>query len=112
MNVVGGASKLFKYFIRTYNPKSIISYADKRYSNGNIYQKLGFEFSHNSVPNYFYFVNNKMKLYPRIKFQKHKLSRLLKNFDENKSEVENMYVNGYRRIWDCGNMIFIWKRDS
>ena len=42
-NVIGGASKLFKYFIKNYNPNEIISYADKRWSNGMLYNILNFE---------------------------------------------------------------------
>ncbi len=104
--VVGGASKLYSYFIRNYNPESVISYADRRYSNGNLYKKLGFEFSHNSSPNYWYFKNSSFNLYSRIKFQKSKLYNLLENFDNKKSEIENMKNNGYLRIFDCGNIIY------
>ena len=31
-HVIGGASKLLKYFERNYKPKSIITYADRRFS--------------------------------------------------------------------------------
>ena len=110
LNIVGGSSKLFKYFIRNYDPRSVVSYADRRHSSGKMYKKLGFEFSHVSAPNYFYFKLLDMVLYPRIKFQKHKLSKLLENFHADISEVENMYNNNFRRIWDCGNMIFVWKK--
>jgi hypothetical protein len=107
ITVVGGASKLLKYFERQYKPKSIISYADKRYSNGNLYNKLGFTFSHNSNPNYWYFKNGTFNLYSRIIFQKHKLKNLLELFDKNKSETQNMIDNNYLIIFDCGNMVFI-----
>ena len=109
LNVVGGASKLFKYFIRNYNPKTIVSYADKRHSGGQLYKTLGFEHSHDSAPNYFYFKHGNIILYPRVKFQKHKLEKKLENFDLNLSESKNMFNNGYRKIWDCGNMIYVWK---
>ena len=105
ISVVGGASKLYKYFIRNYKPKSVISYANRRYSDGNLYDKLGFKFSHFSTPNYWYFKNNQ-KLYSRIMFQKHKLKDLLESYDSNKSEIENMIANNYQRIFDCGNIIF------
>jgi len=110
INVVGGASKLFKYFTRNYDPQSIVSYADRRHSNGNMYNKLEFEHSHVSAPNYFYFKNGQIELYPRIKFQKHKLEKQLESFDPELSEVENMFNNNYRRIWDCGNIIYIWTK--
>ena len=38
---------------------------------------------------------------------KHKLTKLFDNFDNLKTEVENCYNNGLRRIWDCGNLIFV-----
>ena len=34
--------KLLKYFERNYKPKSIITYADRSYSQGNMYKQLGF----------------------------------------------------------------------
>jgi len=103
--VIGGASKLLKYFERNYKPKSIISYANRRWSKGNLYEKLGFEFIKNTNPNYFYYKDR--KLYNRLKFQKHKLKDLLENFDENKTEYENMLDNNYRIIFDCGQKVYI-----
>lgn len=35
-----------------------------------------------------------------------KLSKLFKNFDENKTEVENMKANNFYQVFDCGNYIF------
>ena len=35
-----------------------------------------------------------------------KLSKLLENFDENKTEVENMKANIFYQIFDCGNYVF------
>ncbi len=108
--VIGGASKLYRYFVNNYKPSSIISYADRRYSNGGLYKKLGFEFSHYSKPNYWYFKLPDITLLNRLKFQKYKLKNLIENFNENKSELENMINNGYKRIFDCGNIIYTKKR--
>jgi hypothetical protein len=107
--IIGGFSKLLKYFINNYNPSSIITYADRRYSNGNVYEKNGFTFLHNSDPNYFYNIGQK-DLYSRVVFQKHKLKNKLEKFDENLTEWENMVNNGYDRIWDCGNKVYYWKK--
>ncbi len=107
--VIGGASKIFKYFIRNYNPQSLISYADLRYSNGALYEKLGFNKLKNSSPNYFYFkINNASKLMSRVQFQKHKLQDKLEIFDPELTEYQNMLNNGYDRIWDCGNCVYSW----
>ena len=104
-SVIGGANKLLKYFINKYNPKSIISYANRRFSNGSIYETLRFKKIGVSAPNYFYFKDSSV-LESRNKYQKHKLSKLLPDFNENLSEAENMFKNGYRRIYDCGNLVY------
>jgi len=87
--VVGGASRLFKQFIKDFNPKSIVSYSDRRWNTGNLYKMLGFTFSHNATPNYFYFnlKQNTDKLYSRLQFQKHKLKDKLDNFKPNLSNT-------------------------
>ena len=43
-NIVGGASKLLSYFKKNYKPKRIISYADRDWSDGGLYYKIGFKF--------------------------------------------------------------------
>jgi hypothetical protein len=106
-NIPGAFSKLLKYFKDSYDFKSLISYADKRFSIGNVYLNNGFKLINESKPNYFYFHKNKSnELLSRVKFQKHKLKDKLNVFDENKTEWENMKYNGYNRIWDCGNYVF------
>jgi len=104
--VLGGASKLLKTFIRRYNPKTIISYSDNRFSNGDMYSKLGFELDRNVPQDYFY-----VKGDARIRKSKFKRSSLkslaekgLIEFDAELSEIENVKNNGYNRIWDAGKM--------
>jgi len=104
-SVVGGSSRLFKYFISNYEYDKIISYADRRYSNGNMYNVLGFKLSHKSGPNYWYFEKDYI-LRHRSRYQKHKLGDVLSNFDDGLSEFENMVNNGWNRIWDCGNLVY------
>lgn len=109
-SVIGGASKIWKYFIKNYKPDSILSFCDRRWSDGRIYHKLGMKMIELTPPNYKY-VKNKQFL-SRLQCQKHKLSRLLDFFDHNKTEYENMFINGYRRIWDCGNYKFVWRKEN
>ncbi|MFW6246922.1 MAG: DUF7487 domain-containing protein [bacterium] len=103
--IIGGASKLLKYFIKNHNPTSITTYADRRYSNGELYKKLGFEHISNTQPNYFYFKKNKLERYHRFNFRKDVLVK--KGYDINKTEHEIMTERGYLRIYDGGNMKFI-----
>jgi hypothetical protein len=113
---VGCAQKLFKYFIEKFKPKSIISYANRRwaYKNKNVYMTLGFQYRGESEPNYYYFKLtgvNSLKLYSRNNFQKHKLKNIddIKDFyDNNLSESDIMFNAGYRRIYDSGNLVYVW----
>jgi transposase len=107
LRVVGGASKLFSNFISTYSPKEVHSYADRRISNGNVYGKLGFTFSHNTPPNYYYIIGKNRS--NRLNWQKKLLDKKLKFYDPNLTEEENMKLNEYYRIYDCGNKLYIWK---
>ena len=104
-HIPGGAGKLLKYFEKTYKPKSLISYADRRWSQGKLYAALGFTLDHISKPDYWYFKTNDLLLFSRMQFQKHKLKNVLSNYDEALTEVENMQNNGYFRIFDCGNLV-------
>jgi hypothetical protein len=107
--VVGGFSKLMKYFTKNHIG-SIITYVDCRYFNGGGYLKNGFKFIKHTEPNYFYFKNsNKPYLESRNKYQKHKLKDILPIFDETLTEYENMLNNKYLRIFDAGNLILIFE---
>jgi hypothetical protein len=105
VTVIGGFSKLLNYFSKNYYPKSVITYADKRFSVGTLYLKNGFTFLRESKPNYFY-MKNYRNPESREKYQKHKLKSILPIYDESLSEWQNMKNNKYDRVWDCGNLVF------
>lgn len=104
--VLGGFSKLIKHC----NQKHIISYIDRYIYNGKGYEKSGWKFLKNTPPSYIYFKNN--KIYNRLQFQKHKLSKVLENYDPNKTEFENMNANKYLRIYDCGTIKVEWNAEN
>ena len=105
-NVVGGASKLFKHFINEQNPESVVSYASRDWSSGNLYEKLGFEKSYQTKPNYWW-VKDKVRI-PRFSMRKSELKKQ-PFFDPSKSEFEMLTENGYYRIFDTGSLRYEWK---
>jgi len=105
LNVVGGASRLLKYFIDHYSPESIITFADRRYSNGNLYKSLGFKFLYNTQPNYFYFKKKSLHREYRYTYRKNVLVK--DGYDKNLTEFQIMDERGFFRIYDSGNMKFI-----
>lgn len=102
INVIGGADKLLKFFIKNYNPTKIITFADRRYSNGNLYEKLGFKFISYSKPNYWYCDFRNIVKYHRFNFRKDKIN--INN--DNKTEHEIMLENKLPRIYDSGLIKF------
>lgn len=110
--VVGGASKLWSRFLRDYNPDSVLSYADRRFSVGNVYLKLGFKNKGATPPNYFW--HNKFgEIVTRYDSQKHKLGSLLGDkFDSSLTEVENMEKSRNYRVYDAGSYRMVWNKGS
>jgi len=106
--VVGGASKLFKHFIKDKDPKSIISYCDLRYSDGDVYSKLGMQRKNDTPSNYWYVKGD--IVYPRYQCMKHKLSKKIPIFISKFTEVENMMINGFTKVYDLGNAKFTWEK--
>lgn len=85
-SVIGGASKLFKSFISKYHPKRIISYADKDWSTGNLYEKMGFAKTYETKPDYKYVKNYK-------RTHKSNFKKLEKD-----SKIE------FPKVYDCGKI--------
>lgn len=100
--VIGGASKMLKYFIDEYRPLKIDTYCDVSLSpspDNSVYQKIGFILEKYTDPGFSWVIDNKRV--HRLNFMKHKLV----NNGEDKSLTANeiMHKKGYYRIWDCGN---------
>lgn len=111
-HVIGGASKLIKHFIKNYNPESIYSYSDNRWSDweNNMYLKTGFDFISRSTPGYYY-TKDYITRFHRFNFRKQKLKEMGVNIE---GRTENKIMNdlGYVRIWDCGVAKFEYKNLS
>jgi hypothetical protein len=97
--IIGGASKLLKYFINNYKPLEIISYSDMSRSDGNLYEKIGFKLVSETEPNYYWVVDGIRR--HRFNFRKDKLVK--EGANSKKTELEIMSEGGYYRIFDCGS---------
>ena len=94
--VVGIASKLLKHFKRNYDWSEIFSYADRRWSDGNVYEKLGLSFIGETQPNYWY-IDRQKRIH---RFVLRKKPEEPKNI----TEWDIRQIQGWNRIWDCGNL--------
>lgn len=119
-SVVGAASKLLTHFIRNNNPNSIVSYADRRWSNGGLYYTLGFTLTtpRNYKGEYLYrpqsyYLNksNYIIREHRSNYTKDKIAIKFPNiYDEFLKEWDMMKLANYDRIWDSGIMKFVWTK--
>lgn len=107
-NISGGFSKMFKYALKKL-PGDYVSYADRCWGEGESYKYAGFEFSHYSAPNYWYYIDG-IK-YHRSSFMKHKLVEM--GYDKNKTEFQIMDedVKAFR-VYDCGNAVWKYKMNK
>ena len=109
---IGVGGKLFKYFVRNYNPSEVKSFADRRWSSTlkeNLYDKLGFMVDNVLKPDYHYVVG-KQRLH-KFGFRKQILLKRYPNhgLTENMTEHEMCQKLGFQRIYDCGLIKYIWK---
>ena len=107
-NVVGGASKLLKYFISLYHPDSIISFSSNDISDGNLYKVLGFETDYKYQPSYWYFRPGSLQRDHRSGWSKSEIVRkgFKEKVDESWTEFDTMKELGFFCIYDSGQ--FRW----
>ena len=109
-SIAGVASKLFKSFVSTYAPNEVISYCDKRWGQGGLYQQLGMTHISDTTPGYWYVSKNKRERHHRFKFTKGKLVK--DGHDPALTEKLIMQNLGFDRIWDCGHSKWKWIVDK
>lgn len=99
--VVGGFTKLLSYFRRQHPNIKIITFADLRWSQGDMYAEAGFSAEKILPPDYSYVIADKR--FHKFNFRHKQLSGM-KKYDPHLSERENTQAMGIRRIYDCGKI--------
>ncbi len=105
--VHGGLGKLAAFAMRDLILSRLTSYVDRRWFTGSSYLTNGFTAYGSTAPNYWYVKGQKRM--SRFTFARHTLkakheSGTLPIYDDSLSEAEIMKLNGYLRIYDCGNL--------
>lgn len=98
VTVTGAASKLFKHFLDSHQG-TIVSYSNISKTRGTLYDMLGFKFDHISAPNYVWYRSENDSILTRYQTQM-------------KNEVETMESQGYKKIYDSGNKIWVYKNNQ
>lgn len=109
-NVIGGSSKIMKYFQETYRPRSIISYCDMSKFNGDVYKNLGFVVLRKAKPcKHWYCLkkNKKRHITDNLLRQKGFDKLFGANYGKGTSNTELMLKNDYVVVYDCGQLTFV-----
>ena len=101
--VTGGFSKILQYFKNNNKWTSIKTFADLRWSEGNLYSKNNFVIDKILKPDYSYLVNNTRS----HKFNHRKEKYNQKYNTSQMSETSIMKKENFHKIWDCGKLRFI-----
>jgi hypothetical protein len=109
--VVGGFSKLLRFFENTHDWAKIISFADLRWSDGNLYSSNGWVLDKTIPPDYYYSVKGRCRIH-KSNYRRSKLRTKLVNFNPALTERENCDRAGLLRVWDCGKLRYTKTNDS
>jgi hypothetical protein len=97
---------MFKRALSDTGVTEVTTFADRRYSDGNLYIKTGFKHEGN-VPVDFRYVKNG-KTYDKRGFTKRQIAKKFNVDMAGKTERQGMMEQGFSRIYDCGKMRFIY----
>ena len=101
-------SKMLKYSINHNTWDTIISFADLRYSDGNLYKKTGFVEESIIKPDYKYVYNK--ETFHKFNFKKDRIMKkfnLTEEYVNSKTERELMEEQGYVRLYDIGKIKYV-----
>lgn len=106
--VPGGSEKLFKTFLKQYNPSSVISYCDKSKFNGKMYTNLGFTKKSSNYSKHWYNISNKIHITDNLLRQRGFDQLFHANYGKGTSNEELMLSHGFVEIYDCGQDTFVY----
>jgi hypothetical protein len=117
ITVAGAASKLFKAFLKEYQPTEVKSFSDNRYFSGAMYAQLGFALEKESAPDYVVW-SPKIGIRPKTHYQRREIPKRLEEHGQNaasfdpktdpRSESEMTFLLKCRRLYDCGKKRWKW----
>lgn len=113
--IVGGAERLFKYFIRNYNPESVISYCDISKFTGDVYKRLGFSLKNQSAPQKIWSKDNSKEYITDNLLRQRGFDQLVGSklnppeiYGKGTNNEELMLKHHWLPVYDCGQKVFVW----
>ena len=105
--VIGGASKLFKYFVDTFSVNSIISYCDLSKFDGKVYQSMGMQYLKSTAPQEIWSKDTN-KITANLLRQRGYDQLFNTNYGKGASNEQLMIDNGWLPVYDCGQGVYVY----
>ena len=110
--VIGGAEKIFKYFVKTYNPEFVVSYCDTAKFAGNVYNKLGFDHITSTLSHHWFNFKTKQHILDSL-LRKRGFDQLFNtDFGKGTSNSDLMIQHGFVEVVDSGQTTYMYKNSS
>lgn len=106
--VVGGAERLWKYFITQYQPKSVISYCDVSKFDGKVYERLGMKLQYVNAPNTIWSFED-AAITNNFLLQRGFDQIFGTSYGKGTSNEELMLLHGWLPIADCGQAVYAYE---
>lgn len=107
--VTGGAGKLWKYFIRHYDPASVISYCDISKFSGKVYTDIGMQLDGVTEPNKIWSKGSDM-ITNNLLLQRGYDQLFGTDYGAGTSNEQLMIESGWLPVYDCGQYRFTYHK--
>lgn len=109
-NVIGGAERLFAFFLAGYSPASVISYCDKSKFSGDVYRKLGFTFKGTHIGKHWYNMKTHRHITDNLLRQRGFDALFMTSYGKGTSNERLMLEHGFVEVYDAGQATYVWRR--
>lgn len=107
--IIGGASKLFKYAVETFDLNDVISYCDKSKFTGSVYTSIGMKLLRNTPPQEIW--SKETKHISANLLRQRGFDQLFKtDYGKGTSNEQLMLNHGWLPIYDCGQAVYLFER--
>lgn len=106
-NIVGGAERLFSFFTKKYNPKSIISYCDLSKFTGDTYIKLGFTLQRVSISKHWFNMKTGIHITDNLLRARGYDQLFGANYGKGFNNEDLMKQAGFVEIYDAGQATYV-----
>ena len=107
LSVTGGASKLFNYFVKHYQSKSIISYCDLAKFTGHVYEQIGMKLDHTTAPAKVWSKGNS-RITDNLLRQRGFDALFKTSYGKGTSNEQLMIDHNWLPVYDCGQAVYTY----